>query len=287
VKKPDNQMTQTSVPLLISCEELHSLLNQKNVVIVDCSFELLNPERGADLYVQQHIPGAVYAHMDTDLSGPVTASSGRHPLPQPQAFQQSMSRLGIGQDTWVIAYDRASNSFAARLWFLLNYYGHSQVSLLDGGFTEWLNQNCPTETGKHHNVAKKFSGIPAKNWIVSTAEVEANLHHPNWTLIDARAPDRYAGQQETIDPVAGHIPGAINSFYGANLQTNGCFRSNDAIREHLRSILEMGKQPVVYCGSGVTSTHLLFAFALAGLPLPKLYAGSWSEWIRDPKRPIA
>lgn len=279
-------MNQVSVPLLVSCEQLQSLLLTKSVVIVDCSFELLHPERGADLYRQQHIPGAVYAHMDRDLSGPVTASSGRHPLPATQAFQQSMSRLGIDSDTWVIAYDRASGSFAARLWYLLNYYGHTKVSLLDGGFTEWLKLGFPTEAGQQPHPAKVFTGTPAQDWIVSTAEVEKNLHHPIWQLIDARAPERYAGQQETIDPVAGHIPGALNSFYGANLQTDGRFKPDAEIRAHLQPLLASGKQAVIYCGSGVTSAHLIFAFALAGLPQPKLYAGSWSEWIRDPHRPI-
>jgi len=175
-------MNQVSVPLLVSCEQLQSLLPIKSVRIVDCSFELLHPERGADLYRQQHIPGAVYAHMDRDLSGPVTASSGRHPLPATQAFQQSMSRLGIDSDTWVIAYDRASGSFAARLWYLLNYYGHTKVSLLDGGFTEWLKLGFPTEAGQQPHPAKVFTGTPAQDWIVSTAEVEKKSAPPDMAI---------------------------------------------------------------------------------------------------------
>lgn len=273
---------------ILSCTDLLANLNSKNWLIVDCRFDLTQPEWGETEYRELHIPGAVYANVDTDLSGTKTPLTGRHPLPDPEDFRKSMSRLGIDDQTQVIAYDSIAGSFAARLWFLLRFYGHTKVAVLDGGFSEWMKLGLPIESGFHTTEARHFTGNPQLDWIVTTKEVEKKIGKPDWLLIDARAPERFAGKQETIDPVAGHIPGAVDHFYGQNLAPNGLFLPPQSLREQYSALIQ-GFSPentAVYCGSGVTSCHNLLAMAIAGLPQPRLYAGSWSEWIRNPRHPI-
>lgn len=274
---------------IISAKDLFNNLNRPDWVFVDCRFDLADPSWGKEEYRALHIPGAVYAHTDEDLSGPKTQTSGRHPLPNPAEFCETMSRLGISNTTQVIVYDATSGSFAARLWFLLRFYGHTQVAVLDGGFTEWLKMNYPIETGENVNRRGNFTGVPDEKMIVTTPQVESAIGKDDWLLIDARAMERYTGAQETIDTKAGHIPGAINRFYGLNSNTEGTFRPSEALREEFTKITRgiTSEKTIVYCGSGVTSTHHLLAMAIAGLPQPRLYAGSWSEWIRDPNHPIA
>ncbi|MHC1741198.1 MAG: sulfurtransferase [Anaerolineaceae bacterium] len=273
---------------IISCTDLLANLSNDNWVIVDCRFDLAHPDWGEEEYRELHIPGAVYANIDSDLSGAKTPHTGRHPLPDPSDFKKAMARLGINESSQVIVYDATSGSYAARLWFLLKFYGHSKVAVLDGGFSEWMKQGHKIETGKAANTRKQFTGSPHLDWIVTTSEIEQNLTNPNWLLIDARAPERYSGKQETIDPVAGHIPGAINRYYGLNLDHAGLFLSPSILRSQFLSLTE-GFSPentVIYCGSGVTSSHHLVAMAIAGLPQPRLYNGSWSEWIRNPQHQI-
>ena len=273
---------------ILSCTDLLANLNSKNWLIVDCRFDLTQPEWGETEYRELHIPGAVYTNVDTDLSGAKTPLTGRHPLPDPEDFRKSMSRLGIDDQTQVIAYDSTAGSFAARLWFLLRFYGHTKVAVLDGGFSEWMKLGLPIESGSHTNEARHFTGTPQLDWIVTTGEVENNIGKPGLLLIDARAPERFAGKQETIDPVAGHIPGAVDHFYGQNLAASGLFLPPQILKEQYSALIQ-GFSPeniAVYCGSGVTSCHNLLAMAIAGLPQPRLYAGSWSEWIRNPHHPI-
>lgn len=273
---------------IIACQELLENLDHKDWVIVDCRFDLMDPDWGETEYGELHIPGAVYAHMNRDLSSPITTTSGRHPLPDPNEFNKSMERLGIYNDTQVIAYDATSGSFAARLWFLLRMYGHKKVAVLDGGFPMWYKMGFPIESGVRSNPAGNFHGKPDMGMIISTSEIEIIYSNPDWRVIDSRAPERYSGKQETIDVKAGHIPGAVNHFYGKNLDSAGLFHSKEVLREQFELVLR-GYPPdktVVYCGSGVTSAHNLLAMAIAGFPQPLLYNGSWSEWIRDPDHPI-
>lgn len=273
---------------IIACQELQTNLNHKDWAIVDCRFDLMDPEWGETEYAKLHIPGAVYAHMNKDLSSPITPTSGRHPLPDPDEFYKSMERLGINNDTQVIAYDATSGSFAARLWFLLRMYGHKKVAVLDGGFPMWSKMGLPIESGVRSNPAGNFCGKPDLGMIISTSEIEKIYSNPEWRVIDSRAPERYSGKQETIDVKAGHIPGAVNHFYGKNLDTAGLFHSKEVLREQFAPVLRSfpPDKTVVYCGSGVTSAHNLLAMAIAGFPQPLLYNGSWSEWIRDPDHPI-
>jgi thiosulfate/3-mercaptopyruvate sulfurtransferase len=273
---------------IISCSDLLTHLHTSGWVIVDCRFDLAAPEWGEEEYRELHIPGAVYTNADNDLSGAKTPQTGRHPLPEPADFLATLSRLGIDNQTQVIVYDASQGSFASRLWFLLRFYGHTQVAVLDGSFTEWMKQGLPIESGWESNLPKVFIGSPHPEMIVTTSEVEQNLGKADWLLIDARAAERFSGKQETIDPVAGHIPGAVNRFWGQNLSKDGLFLPAETLKEQF-SALTQGISPdktVVYCGSGVTSAHHLVAAAIAGLPQPRLYAGSWSEWIRDPEHPI-
>ena len=273
---------------IISCPDLFAHLNDKDWVIVDCRFDLADADWGETEYRELHIPGAVYADINKDLSSPITPESGRHPLPDPERFHESMTRLGVRSDTQVIAYDATSGSFAARLWFLLRMYGHNQVAVLDGGFSEWMKLGLPFSSGMETNPPGNFLGTPHMERIVSTHELEQVYTQPDWLLIDSRAPERYSGKSETIDVKAGHIPGAVNHFYGLNIDPNGLFFTPAKLRQQFLTLLKdfPPEKTIIYCGSGVTSAHNLLAMAIAGLPQPKLYNGSWSEWIRDPNHPI-
>lgn len=274
---------------IISAGDLQARLNNPDWVIVDCRFDLAQPGWGFQDYLYGHIPNAVYAHLDYDLSGPRTAINGRHPLPEPESFRAVLGRLGIDRSKQVVVYDTSNGSYAARLWWLLKYYGHERVALLDGGLTRWKYLNLPIDYGSHTNKTVVFNGAPDPRMVVTTGEVQMMSAQNNVTLIDARAPERFRGELETIDPVAGHIPGAINRFHALNLDRNGLFLPESVLREEFETLLN-GSPPekaVVYCGSGVTSAHHLVAMTVAGMPMPRLYVGSWSEWIRDPDRPIA
>lgn len=273
---------------IISCKDLKDNLMNKNWVVVDCRFDLASLEWGFEEYQQLHIPGAVYADLDKDLSGRKTPLTGRHPLPEPEVFCSAMARLGISNNTQVIVYDATSGSYAARLWFLLKLYGHTRVAVLDGGFPAWYKAGYPIESGANVNSHGNFSGSPDANMIITTSEMENIYTKPDWLVIDARSAERFRGEQEFIDPIAGHIPNAVNRFHGLNVNTDGLFLPKGQLQREFSDLTRGFKpdQTVVYCGSGVTSCHHLVAMATAGLPLPRLYVGSWSEWIRDPKRPI-
>ncbi len=273
---------------LIQTEELEHLLNDPNLVIVDCRFDLFQTEWGREQYRQSHIPGAFYAHLDEDLSGERTPQTGRHPLPEPETFAKRLSTWGITPHSLVVVYDQNGGAFAARLWWMLQYWGHEQVCVLDGGWDKWVCEQRQVSA----EIPSPSKGAPfltpKSHWVISTEEMLEILGRNEWKIIDARAPQRYAGEEEPIDPVAGHIPGAMNRFHGLNLKPDGTFLPPEILREQFLELL--GETPpdhtAVYCGSGVTSCHHLLAMSIAGLGIARLYAGSWSEWIRDPKRPI-
>lgn len=282
-------MKNTGYTQLIDLHALHQNLTNPFWVIIDCRFDLADPDWGFQDYNRGHIPGAVYAHLDHDLSGPRTASNGRHPLPDPTIFRETLGRLGVNSNKQVVAYDTTGGSFAARLWWMLKYYGHSHVAVLNGGFQAWAASNYPAESGSRTNQGTIFTGEPDPSMLVPTAEMDLLSKGGQTTLIDARAPERYRGEVEPLDPVAGHIPGAVNRFHQDNLGPDGLFLPPETLKSEFLSLLRPSPpaHAVVYCGSGVTSCHHLLAMQAAGLPMARLYAGSWSEWIRDPHRPIA
>lgn len=275
--------------LLISTQDLAENLENPDWAVIDCRFDLAQPNWGREDYQKAHIPGAVYAHLDQDLSGEKTPITGRHPLPDEPALVETFSRLGIGENTQVVVYDTAGSSFADRLWWLLHAYGHRAAAVLDGGFQKWVAENRPVASGIETRPLAAFHAFFQPELILSAAEVEKIRQDPGWKLIDARMRERFTGASETIDPVAGHIPGAKNRYYGENLNAQGTFKDAEQLRIEYEQLLG-GTDPehvVVYCGSGVTSTHHILAMELAGLKGARLYPGSWSEWIRDPNRPVA
>jgi len=279
---------------LIGTEELARHLGDDEWAIIDCRFELARPEWGAEAWAAGHIPGALYAHLDHDLSGPHTAHSGRHPLPEPGVLAATLGRLGVDARVQVIAYDQGPGAYAARLWWLLRWLGHSRAAVLDGGFAAWERAGLPVSGEPSSRAPRRFEAHPAADWVVGTEALAAalssgGLERGEPLLIDARAADRFAGENETIDPVAGHIPGAHNHPFAGNLDARGQFLPAAELRRAWARSLR-GRPPeavIAMCGSGVTACHNLLALELAGLPGAKLYAGSWSEWIRDPSRPIA
>lgn len=264
-------------------------LHTPDWAIVDCRFDLKDPEWGFESYQQEHIPGAVYAHLDRDLANPVTAQSGRHPLPDIELIAQRLSNWGIGNHTQVVVYDTNGGGYAARLWWLLRFLGHTAVAILDGDFHVWQSEGYPTAKGIEQRQPEVFVPNPQWEMLVSTEQVENIYTNPAYRLVDARAPERFRGEQEPIDTKAGHIPGAVNRFHGMNLNAQGKFLPPETLRQQFQDLLGevQPEHTVVYCGSGVTSCHHLIAMERAGLSGAKLYLGSWSEWIRDEKRPIS
>ena len=279
---------------LIGVAELAPRLEDADWVSIDCRFELARPDWGAQAWAAGHIPGALYAHLDRDLAGPRTAGSGRHPLPDPGVLADTFSRFGIDDAVQVVAYDQGPGAYAARLWWLLRWLGHRGVAVLDGGFAAWERARLPVSTVPAARPPRRFAARPNPGWVVTTEAVAAALASGALArgeplLIDARGADRFAGENETIDPVAGHIPGAHNHPYTGNLDALGQFRPPAELRRAWSASLR-GRPPaavVAMCGSGVTACHNLLALEVAGLGGAKLYPGSWSEWIRDPSRAVA
>lgn len=272
---------------LISPETLARHLDDPEWVVVDCRFSLADTEAGRRAYRQAHIPGAVYGHLDEDLSGPPATDHGRHPLPTPEALRALFGRLGIDGEKQVAAYDNVGGIVAARLWWMLRYMGHNAAAVLDGGWTAWEEAGLPTAAGVEANEAASFEGEPRRKWLVLAEELVPETKAGK-RLIDARAPERFRGEEEPLDPVAGRIPGAVNYPYGRNLDEDGNFVPPEQLRQQIEAILE-GSEPdtaIHYCGSGVSACQNLLAQAHAGLPAGRLYAGSWSDWITDPERPV-
>ena len=259
-----------------------------DAVIVDCRTKLDDERWGEQEYTASHIPGAVYADLNRDLSGPKTGTNGRHPLPDPHTFAKTLERLGVGNDVQVVAYDQDNGMYASRLWWMLRWLGHDAVAVLDGGFAKWTKEGRATASGDERRRPREFTASPRLQMVVTADRVASSLHSGESTLVDARAPERYRGESEPIDKTPGHIPGAANHFFQWNLDDRGTFRSAADLRERLQQ--SIGDVPadrlVCYCGSGVTACHNLLALEHAGLTGGKLYPGSWSEWSADSSRPV-
>ena len=279
---------------LIRPTELASLVDspddvRANVAILDCRHDLARPDWSDHAYSDGHVPGAVQAHLDRDLSSPIGPQTGRHPLPDVAKLAETLGRWGIDNDTQVIAYDQGNGMYAARAWWLLRWMGHTRVAVLDGGFAAWQEAGLPVSRDPATPIARTFVPHAQKDAYLTTAEVQQALANSSISLIDARGADRFGGENETIDPVAGHVPGATNRPFPKNVDGRGRFLAAEELRRQwVETLGTRGASEVVaMCGSGVSACHNLLALEIAGLPGGKLYAGSWSEWIRDPRRPIA
>ena len=276
---------------IITVSELISELGDPDLVIVDCRFSLEDTEQGRRNYLNSHIPGAVYAHLGEDLSSPViTGKSGRHPLPSLEIFTETLSDWGISSSVQVVAYDDAGGALAAsRLWWLLQWVGHYAVAVLDGGWQEWLNSGGSVRTGLEERPSRLFIPRTRRRRLVETDEIVAKLDDPDLLLIDSRAKERFTGEEEPIDPVAGHIPGAQLSPHLEVINAEGKFHAKDELRQHFRALFgeRSARDAIFYCGSGVTAAQNILATAHAGLGDARLYAGSWSEWVTDPNHPVA
>ena len=262
-------------------------LADENWVIVDCRFDLSDPPRGEQWYLEAHIPGARYAHLDRDLSGDKRGDNGRHPLPDAEQMRERFGRWGIAPGKQVVVYDADSGMHASRLWWMLRFMGHDSVALLDGGFARWTREGLPVRGGREEWRAATFIGAPREAWRLSASSVMAALNDRARVLVDARAGERFRGESEPLDKKAGHIPGARNFFFQQNLEPDKTFKSPAELHRLWTALLD-GTSPsdvVMYCGSGVTACHNLLALELAGLPGARLYPGSWSEWSSDPSRP--
>jgi thiosulfate/3-mercaptopyruvate sulfurtransferase len=276
---------------LISAPDLAAHIDDPAWVVVDCRHDLMNLAAGRDAYASGHLPGAVFADLETVLSGAKTGADGvfrgRHPLPDKEALAEALRGFGIGDATQVVAYDAHGGMFAARLWWLLRWLGHEAVAVLDGGMAAWEDAGQPltteVRTRPHGALSVRAPFVPT----VTVREVLDNLQSGKRIVIDARAADRYRGENETIDPVGGHIPGAKNRFFKDNLGPDGRFKDAAQLREEFGALIDNPEAAIMQCGSGVTACHNLLALEVAGLPGAALYPGSWSEWVGDPARPVA
>ncbi len=274
---------------LIDVNTLATELQNPAWVILDCRFELTNPAWGEAQFAAGHLPGAQYAHLDRDLAGAPTATSGRHPLPSPHDFAALAGRWGIDRHTQIVVHDQAGGVFAARAWWLFRWLGHERVALLDGGLAAWYRAGLPLETTTQSRPARTFEPHPQDERVVTVEDIVAALGTPKMHLVDARGADRFAGQNETMDPRAGHVPGAVNHHYALNLSTEGRLQDAASLRERWLATLagRDAKEMVAMCGSGVSACLNLLSMEVAGLPGARLYPGSWSEWVKDPDRPVA
>lgn len=276
---------------LITAAELQQE-HRSDWLVFDVRHDLMNPQAGRNAYLQGHIPGARFLDNDSDLVGKLTGKNGRHPLPERTKFADLMRKQGLESQTQVVVYDAGNSMFAARLWWMLRWLGHEKVAILDGGWQAWLAENGKVETD-----VSQAGPVPSQ-WLesatpdmptVQATEVLANIEQPHFVVVDARAGERFRGEAEPIDPVAGHIPGALNRPNSSNLQADGRFKPVLALRAEFASLLggRPADQVVHQCGSGITACHNLFAMELAGMNGSKLYPGSWSEWVSDSSRPVA
>lgn len=274
---------------LIDVDDLAANLRRDNWRVVDCRFNLMQPEQGRLDYESAHIPGAVHAHLDRDLAAPIRPETGRHPLPEAAVFDDTLRNWGISNETQVVAYDDATGALAARLWWLLRWRGHTAVAVLDGGFAAWQRAGEPVSAAALAVHRGRFAGRGAVVDTVDSAEILRRLESDDEVLlVDARDADRFAGRKEPIDAVAGHVPGAVNFPFAQNISGNGRWLAADQLRERWEAALAGPVPPewAVMCGSGVTACSLALSADIAGIPAPRLYTGSWSEWIRDPARPV-
>jgi thiosulfate/3-mercaptopyruvate sulfurtransferase len=275
--------------MLVTTDELAARLDDPKWVVFDTRHDLADHAKGRRAYEAGHIPGAWFLDSEDDLAGAKTGTNGRHPLPDIDRFAARMNACGVGPGVQVVAYDDAGGAFAVRLWWLLRWLGHERVALLDGGIPLWQKEGRPLSREVPAARRGDFTPRPNLGGTVDIHFVDRFREDPSIQIIDARNAERFAGVNETIDPVAGHVPGASNRFWQKNLAPDGRFKKPDELRAEFRDLL--GETPpeaaVHMCGSGVTSCHNMFAMALAGMPTGRLYPGSWSEWCADPSRPVA
>ncbi|MCR9052359.1 MAG: sulfurtransferase [Phaeodactylibacter xiamenensis] len=274
---------------IISPQELHEKLGRQTWVIIDCRYSLGHPDAGEEAYKKSHIPGASYAHLDRDLSGKVVpGKTGRHPLPSIVKMTQRFSSWGISDGIQVVLYDDRSGAIAARLWWMLRYLGHDRVAVLDGGWRAWEAEGYPVETAIMGAGPRVFKPRERESWVVDADHVQRRLGAENFLLVDSRMPERYRGEDEPIDPVAGHIPGATNFPHTDLVDSEGMWLTPDELEERFQTLVgnDVADEMVFYCGSGVTACRNLLAHHHAGFGDAKLYPGSWSDWITDPERPI-
>ena len=274
---------------LISVTDLAAHLHDPQWIVFDCRYDLVDPAAGSRAYAEAHINGARLLHLEHDLSGTKTGRNGRHPLPDADGFYARLAALGLSNQMQVVAYDGSGGAFAARLWWMLREAGHHSVAVLDGGWNAWLKAGQPVSADLPAVTAGQFHGAPVANMRVDAAFIEATLSHHETRIIDARSADRFRGENETLDPVGGHIPGASNRFFQNNLGADGCFKAAATLRAEFLALLgdTAPVQVVHQCGSGVTACHNQLAMEVAGLGGSRLYPGSWSEWCSDPRRPVA
>ncbi|KPF68245.1 3-mercaptopyruvate sulfurtransferase [beta proteobacterium AAP99] len=275
---------------LISAPALRKLLaSGASVAVFDCRHDLMDVQLGRRQYAEGHIPGAQFAHLDDDLSAPKTGANGRHPLPVREKFAQWLGSRGVHNGMQVVVYDASGGMFAARLWWMCRWLGLEAVAVLDGGWPQWLAAGGDSTTAVPSPAPGHVQPAAPLVQAIDVAVVEANLLEPRFTLLDARAPERFRGEVEPIDPVAGHIPGSRNRFFKDNLEPDGRFKPADQLRRELQAVLgdTPAEQWVMSCGSGSTACHNVLAMELAGLGTPPMYAGSWSEWVADRTRPVA
>ena len=273
---------------IVAVEELVRHLDDPAWVVVDCRHILQDFSAGRKAYDEGHIPGAFFARVEEDLAGEKTGLNGRHPMPDPEAFVQFLRSIGVNDDTQIVAYDAGADMFASRLWFLAKWIGHDAVAVLDGGFMAWRASGYPVTTAVP--AARPRGKIEPRILNQSAVGVEhilANLDSNEFALLDARAPDRFAGENETVDPVAGHIPGASNRWFKQNFDADGKFKSREALRAEFEALGIPPERIVHQCGSGVSAAVNALAMDHAGLTGWRIYPGSWSEWCADPKRPVA
>ncbi|HFJ9440159.1 TPA: sulfurtransferase [Bacillus albus] len=273
--------------MIVTVEWLREHIEDENVRIIDCRFDLANPNWGREKYEEEHIPRALYFDLNLDLSSPVKEHGGRHPLPNIEEFADKLSQAGIDEHTIVIAYDSQAGANASRLWWLLNYVGHEKVYILDGGFPTWKENGLPVTKEIPVVKRKAFKENVQDHMLITMETVKENIHAgADVTLIDSREPKRYAGVEELVDPKAGHIPTAVNYFWKDGILQSGQFKNEVQQQERFQNLAK-DKETIVYCGSGVTACPNILALKLAGFQNVKLYAGSWSDWISYPENQIA
>lgn len=263
---------------IVSTRWLLARLYETELVIVDCRFLLSDPEAGRTAYTQDHIPGAVYLHLEEQLSSPVGTHGGRHPLPDVAELTQTLSKLGINNNSIIVAYDDQGGAFASRLWWLMRYLGHERVYVMDEGYSAWKNAKFPVSDHQAVRIPSQFVADVQHDMVVGVEEVQEVVRNGGPLLVDSREHRRYLGLEEPIDPIAGHIPSAINKFWKYVLDEQGRWKKDDALKEHFAEI-EPEQEVIVYCGSGVTACPNVLALTQAGYKNVKLYAGSWSDWI--------
>jgi thiosulfate/3-mercaptopyruvate sulfurtransferase len=273
---------------LISVADVAAHLDDAGWVVCDCRHDLADVEAGRRAYAESHIPGARFVHLDEDLSAHKTGRNGRHPLPDPDKFARRLGELGIANGKQVVAYDASGGPYAARLWWMLRWLGHDAAAVLDGGWNAWVKAQHPVTNQIPRIAAARFVPRLRPEAALDAKAVAARVGKPGPLLLDARIPGRFRGENETLDPVAGHIPGAVNRPWQLNLETDGRFKTAGELRKEFGETLT-GRAPervTHYCGSGVTACHNLLAMEIAGLTGSLLYPGSWSEWCSDPARPV-